>query len=911
MSTSNKPAALVIGGGIAGIQAALDIANAGYPVYLVERSPSIGGRMAQLDKTFPTLDCASCIITPKLVDIGRNPNVHLLTYSEVTHVEGEVSDFRVTVHHKPRYVDATRCVGCGACAQVCPLPVPDSFNERLSERRAIYRLFPQAVPSTFTIEREGRAPCRDACPASQRVPGYIALIAARRYEDAFRTIKRDNPFPAICGRICNHRCEDACNRGAFDEPINIHGLKRFVADWAMSNDHQPTQPVEPLYDERIAIIGAGPAGLTAAQDLALAGYRVEVFEALPVAGGMLSVGIPEFRLPKAVIDREVQDIVDLGVTLHLSTRVDSAVSLLDQGFAAVLVAVGAHRGVRLPMEGSDLPGVLINTDFLRQVRLGQFGDLKMGRVLVLGGGDVAIDCARTALRLGAESVAMACLEDYQHMPCHRWELAPAEAEGIALYNSRTFRRILSTEGHVTGAECDLVQSFSFDEAGRAHIDTLPDSTHIIEADAVIFAVGQRPELELCGDAALSPRRTLAVDPATFMTSQPGVFAAGDAVTGTGAAIDAIAAGHRAAYSIHQYLRGGSQIKHPVDAWQSLTERSMPVLHKTRADVAHLARHARQNPEHRLFDKAQPFAEVEDSLTEEAALAEAARCLTCGPCAECLQCVSACEAKAIDHNQQGWDEELPVGAIIVATGFDMFRPELKPNLGYGKYPNVMHALELERMLSASGPTSGVVRLKDGTVPHDIVFIQCVGSRDIQEGNPYCSRVCCMYTAKEAHLVRDRMPDANITAFYIDIRAFGKHFEEFHERVRHERIVYRRGNVSEVVKGRNGKLVVRAEDTLLGEPIEVEADLVILATGLVPRHDASNVAQMLGIPLGSDGFLQELHAKMSPVATERPGIFLAGACQGPKDILDTVSHARAAAASALVLMAQAEAQPMAAD
>jgi NADPH-dependent glutamate synthase beta subunit-like oxidoreductase len=386
MSTSNKPAALVIGGGIAGIQAALDIGDAGYPVYLVERAPSIGGRMAQLDKTFPTLDCASCIITPKLVDIGRNPNVHLLTYSEVTHIEGGVGDFRVTVHHKPRYVDATRCVGCGACAQVCPVPVPDPFNERLSERHAIYRLFPQAVPSTFTIEREGRAPCRDACPASQRVPGYIALIAARRYEDAWRTIKRDNPFPAICGRICNHRCEDACNRALLDEPINIHALKRFVADWAMSHDHPPVEPVEPLYGERIAIIGAGPAGLTAAQDLALAGYPVEVFEALPVAGGMLRVGIPEYRLPADIINREVQDILDLGISLHLNTRVESAESLLDQGFAAVLVAVGAHRGVRLPIEGGDLPDVLLNTDFLRDVRLGQFGDRSLGRVLALGAG---------------------------------------------------------------------------------------------------------------------------------------------------------------------------------------------------------------------------------------------------------------------------------------------------------------------------------------------------------------------------------------------------------------------------------------------------------------------------------------------------------------------------------------------
>ncbi len=909
MSTPQKQSALVIGGGIAGMQASLDIADAGYPVYLVEREPGIGGRMAQLDKTFPTLDCASCIITPKLVNVGNNPNIAMRTYCEVASVSGGPGDFHVTVHHKPRYVDVDRCVGCSLCADACPVPVDDAFNMDLVEQRAAYRLFAQVVPNAFCIHREGRAPCRDACPASQRVPGYIALIRERRYDEAMKSIKLDNPFPGICGRICNHRCEEVCNRAVVDEAVNIRALKRFAADQVYAQPREPVERVEPRYEERIAIVGAGPAGLTAAQDLTLAGYPVTVFEALPVAGGMVRVGVPEFRMPSDIIEREVQDIIDLGVDLRLNTRVDSVDALFDEGYAAVLAAVGAHQGVRLPIPGNDLNGIILNSDFLREVRLGDFDGRKLGRVLVLGGGNVAIDCARTAIRLGAESVAMSCLECRETMPAHSWEVEAAEAEGIQVYNDRSFLRVVDDgKGNAAGVECIDVASFSFDETGRLQVETIAGTEHVIEADTVIFAVGQRPELELVGDAELSPRRTLAADPDTLMTSREGVFTAGDALNGTTWVIDAIADGHRAAYSMHRYVRGlaGDDAVDIVDTWRSLLDIDLPIIVKTPEEVAHLAPEARINMRETHYQELPgPFAEVEAPLPEEEALAEAARCLNCGTCAECLRCVEACEALAIDHNQVAWDEELQVGAIIVATGFDMYDARRKPQLGYGKYPNVMTALEMERMLSASGPTSGKAQLPDGTVPKDVVFIQCVGSRDLQDGNPYCSRVCCMYTAKEAHLVHDRIPDARITVFYIDIRAFGKNFEEFHEHVREEGIRYRRGNVSQVIK-RSDKLVVQAEDTLLGKPVEVEADLVVLATGLMPRADAKRVAELLNLTIGSDGFFQEEHPKLLPVGSGVPGIFLAGCAQGPKDILDAVSQAKAAAAAALVTLAQAEAR-----
>jgi heterodisulfide reductase subunit A len=276
-------------------------------------------------------------------------------------------------------------------------------------------------------------------------------------------------------------------------------------------------------------------------------------------------------------------------------------------------------------------------------------------------------------------------------------------------------------------------------------------------------------------------------------------------------------------------------------------------------------------------------------------------LTRGKCGR--KCEQACDAGAIDFEMKEELVDLQVAAIIVATGFDPFDPRLKPELGYD-YPNVITALEFERLASASGPTRGVITL-NGKEPKEVVFIQCVGSRDQTVGNEYCSRVCCMYTAKQAHLVEERIPKANVTIFYMDVRAFGKGYEEFYDRVKREGVMYRRGSVSEIYK-RGDRVVVRAEDTLLGEPLEMETDLVVLAVGVVPRADVEDVAQLLDLERSPDGFFAEAHPKMRPVDTARDGIYLAGCCQGPKDIPDTVAQAKAAASSAIVILRQLQVQ-----
>ncbi len=439
MGYSMTNSALVIGAGIAGIQTALDIADAGFKVYLVEKEPSVGGRMSQLDKTFPTLDCSACILTPKMVDVSRHPNIELITYSEVTQITGGAGNFTATVKKKPRYVDITKCTGCGSCAEACRLKgrVNDAFNASMGKRSAVYVPFPQAVPLKYTVD--------------------------------------------------------------------------------------PTQCV-------------------------------------------------------------------------------------------------------------------------------------------------------------------------------------------------------------------------------------------------------------------------------FLTR--------------------------------------------------------------------------------------------------------------GVCGKTFMCKDACKAGAIDFEQKEQWMELNVGTVVVATGFDPFNATFKPELGYGIYPNVITSLQFERLSSASGPTAGKILL-NGKEPKEVVFIQCVGSRDQTTGNLYCSRVCCMITAKHAHLVRDKVHNAKVTVFYADIRAFGKGFEEFYDRVREEGVNYRRGYVSEIFK-QGDKLIVRSEDTLTSTPIETTADLVVLSVGLVPRPETNPVAQLLNLTKSADGFLAEAHPKMRPVDTAVDGVYLAGCVQGPKDIPDTVAHAKAAAAAAIVKLRKQNAE-----
>lgn len=906
-------AVMVVGGGIAGMQSALDLADQGFKVYLVETKSAIGGKMAQLDKTFPTNDCAMCTISPKLVETGRHPNIEVITNSEIIDMQGQVGDFSVRVRRNPRYVDTEKCVACGDCIEVCPIIIPDRFNEGLNNGRAIYKLYPQAVPNAFAIEKRGIAPCRDACPAGQRAQGYIALIREGRWQDALRVIKMDNPFPGICGRICNHRCETACNRDLVDEPINIRALKRFVTDKVYLEPRQPVESITATHDKRVAIIGAGPCGLTAAQDLTLSGFKTSVFEAMPVAGGMLRLGVPEYRLPTEIIEREVQDIVDLGIDLHLNHRVDNLDALFEQGFDAVLIAVGAHEGVRLPIPGANLNGVIVNTHFLRDVRLGKYkegqfanpnGETEIGkRVLVLGGGNVAIDCARSAVRLGCE-VELACLESREEMPAHSWEIEAAIEEGVNIYPDRTFEQIIGdADGKVQAVECMNVASFSFDEGGRLQVEKVPNSEHTISCDTVIFSVGQRAGLAFIPDdsgVGVTDQQTIAINPNTLAATRPGVFAAGDTISGTAFVIEAVDSGHNAAKSIMRYLQDKPLEPDPKP--------ELPVVKLTKAEIEEsiaLGEIKQQPrvamPELPVEKRIDNFAEIEGGYNDESAQAEAARCLACGICSECMSCVFACGPDAIVHDMAATEETLNVGAMVLAPGYQVYQAELSEEYGFGRYPNVVTSMQFERLLSASGPTMGhIQRPSDEQTPKKIAFLQCIGSRD--QSHDYCSAVCCMSATKEAIMAKEHHPELDIHVFMMDMRAFSKGYLGYFERARQDYgVKYTRSRVSALYEDPDtNNLTLDYSDE--GGKTEQECfDMIVLSVGMEISNSVKKLGQRLGVELDEYGFCHTI--KFNPIETSRSGIFAVGPFREPKDIPESIVEASGAAAAAAAHISKA--------
>ncbi len=885
---------LVIGGGIAGIQASIDLANMGFQVYLVERTSSLGGRMSQLDKTFPTNDCAMCILAPKMIECYRHEKVNVLSYSEVTEVKGEAGNFEVKILRKPRYVDEIRCTGCGECSPVCPVEVKSEFDQGMGNRRAIYKPFAQAIPNLYVIDKRGTAPCKAACPGGIDVQGYIALISQGKFKESLDLIRRAIPLPAICGRVCTHPCETECNRGQVDEPIAIDALKRFVADYELTVGAEEISPAPRTKEGKVAVIGSGPAGLTAAHDLALAGYGVTIFEALPVAGGMLAVGIPDYRLPKKVLQTEIEAVQKLGIEIKLNSPVGKKGLTLDalwqQGYKAIFLAVGAQSSLKLDVPGEELEGVYHGVSFLRDVNLGK--EVKVGeRVAIVGGGNVAIDAARTALRLGSKEVTIVYRRSRQEMPASEEEITEAEHEGIKIHYLAAPVRILGEDGKVVGMECIRMELGEPDASGRRRPVPVAGSEFVIDADMVIPAIGQAPDIAFLAKDKfqVSRRGTFEVDAQSLATSIPGVFAGGDAVLGPATVIEAIAAGKRAAIAIDSYLRGES-LPPEVKPLPTVTVDDMDltgVEGKNRAVMPTIS------PKKRVAK----FDEVNLGFSQETAVEEASRCLNCGICSECRECERVCQAKAINHDMVAEYLNLNVSAIIFATGLDLYDITGLKEYGYGRIANVITAMEYERLTSASGPTDGELkRPSDGKVPSDIAFIQCVGSRDFKH-NSYCSSVCCMHATKEAILAYEHHPGTKSTIFYIDLRAVGKRFQEYVTRAKEEyNVTYIRSRPGKIDVAQNGNPIVWYEDTTTGETKKFETELVILCQALIPSRGTEELANILGIGLSEHGFV-DIPAKLFyPLDTTRPGIFACGYVHSPRDIPDSVAQASGAAARA---------------
>ncbi|UCD87911.1 MAG: FAD-dependent oxidoreductase, partial [Desulfobacterales bacterium] len=491
-------------------------------------------------------------------------------------------------------------------------------------------------------------PCKAACPILTDARQYIQLIAERRYEEAFDSIRKLNPLPGVCGRICTHPCEAACKRGQVEEPIAIAALKRFASDGPWTGQYKAVLPDKPT-GHKVAVVGSGPAGLSAAQDLVLLGHQVTIFEALPVLGGMLRVGVPAYRLPKNVLDNEIQAIVDLGVEVKTGVWVGQDIKLtdlLEEGYKAVFMGIGAHKDRKLDVPGEDdLAGVVSAVLFLQQVNQGKKPELGQ-KVAVIGGGNTAVDSARSALRLGAEAVHIVYRRSREEMPAAEEEIEEASHEGVQISYLTSPVEILGKDGKVSGLKCVKNELGEPDASGRRSPRPVEGSEFTLDADMVIAAIGQAPESSFLADElelADSGNRIVTKDPDTLATTLAGVFAGGDAVTGPATAIQAIAAGKQAATSIDLYLKGESR---PTIESANATE-TAPLPSALIEKIGKFARCKKVGLP--IDQRLKGFDEVESVLSEDGAIKEALRCLHCylgakideEKCVSCLTCVRVC------------------------------------------------------------------------------------------------------------------------------------------------------------------------------------------------------------------------------------------------------------------------------
>lgn len=586
-------------------------------------------------------------------------------------------------------VNKENCVACGQCVENCPTnalrlgqklcaktPVKEKKYDKVRDHvwgeknwNVDYR------DNRKDVAESGTSPCKTACPAHIAVQGYIRLAALGKYTEALELIKKENPFPAVCGRICPHGCESACTRGDIDEPIAIDEIKKFIADQDLNEKTRFMPKKRNDYGKKIAVIGSGPAGLSCAYYLAIDGYKVTVFEKQPKVGGMLTLGIPGFRLEKDVVNAEIDILRQMGVEFKTGVEVGKDVTiqqLREEGFKGFYLAIGAQAGRKLNISGEDAEGVIAGVDFLRDINLGNMPEMK-GKVVVIGGGNVAIDVARSAVRTDASEVSMYCLEQREEMPALPEEIEEALEEDINIFNGYGPKEILTENGRVSGVvfkKCIRV----FDENDRFSPVFDENDTITVEADYVLLSVGQSI---LWGDllkgtkVELNPNGTVIADDLTYQTGEPDIFVGGDVFTGPKFAINAIAAGKQAAISLHRFVQPGQSLTYGRD------RREYHSFDKANIVVEGFDTTPRQRVGH-TDTKKRGFTDYRITFTEEQVKKETQRCLGCGAvvvdeymCVGCGQCTTKCKFDAISlvrtHNEFApVFEKLPIAVAKYAV-----------------------------------------------------------------------------------------------------------------------------------------------------------------------------------------------------------------------------------------------------
>ncbi|MCL2791161.1 MAG: FAD-dependent oxidoreductase [Desulfobulbus sp.] len=651
---------IVAGATPEGIAATNKLGELGIPVTLVDSDPDLDRKLSADEYRLPSGLTFSHAYRPGLIRIIRNSSIRTLLPAKITSIKHTSQGFSVRIDQEQTFVDPNRCTLCGKCVAACPVEHPDQGCALRYHQRT-------SLPGRVTIDKRRQPLCQESCPLGVNAQGYLALAAQGQYEAALALVRRDNVLPGICGRICTHPCEEACRRGGVDDPVAIRSIKRFLADYESGDSGRktssdPIEPgkVEPRRTEKIAIIGSGPAGIAAAADLARKGYGVTVFEKEKEVGGLLRYGIGAHRLPRNILDREIELIEQMGVVFVTGQAIDLSGDLdrLAQEYQGVVIGTGTWHDRRLGIEGEDLAGVEGCLSFLTRQQKENLTRLPE-QVAVIGDGNSAFDLARTLVRMGAK-VSIVSWFGVDHIPADPDEVREAVEEGVTIIDATQVVAFRGKNGTLTHLECMPTRLGQPDASGVTWPEIVDgEQPFPLAFDRAFVAVGQVGGFDadsFGGTLKVTARGFIATDSDT-RTSRPGVYAAGDGVSGPSSVIRAMASGRRAARTIHFDLTGCAEMEaqtRPATKDFCCIPEDLPKRQRTAM------------PERQPNLRRSDFKEVALGFNAAQLAAEASRCLQCGVCSECLQCVDACGAlKAIDHSQGREEVIEQCGVVIVA------------------------------------------------------------------------------------------------------------------------------------------------------------------------------------------------------------------------------------------------------